>query len=71
MHFGTKSYLKSTRNHTARHALKTITSSSCIRLLGSDYFFKVFFVYKYIKIIFFKFFFDIITCKNIKKNYFF
>jgi hypothetical protein len=22
MHFGTKSYLKSTRNHTAKHALK-------------------------------------------------
>jgi hypothetical protein len=22
MHFGTKSYLKSTRNHTAKHALR-------------------------------------------------
>jgi hypothetical protein len=24
MHFGTKSYLKNTRNHTAKHALKVI-----------------------------------------------
>jgi hypothetical protein len=29
MHFDTKSYLKSTRNHTAKHALK-ITSLSVI-----------------------------------------
>jgi hypothetical protein len=38
MHFGTKSYLKSTRNHTAKHALspieKNIGFSDCGEIDG-------------------------------------
>jgi len=30
MHFGTKSYLKSTRNHTAKHALNILPEVGCI-----------------------------------------
>jgi hypothetical protein len=47
MHFGTKSYLKSTRNHTAKHALrkrwhgdggKTIPNKVMAAEMGNDKF---------------------------------
>jgi hypothetical protein len=33
MHFGTKSYLKSTRNHTAKHALTPIFVFTILNLM--------------------------------------
>jgi hypothetical protein len=32
MHFGTKNYLKSTRNHTAKHFLKNLQCQHCKNL---------------------------------------
>jgi preprotein translocase subunit SecB len=51
MNFDTKSYLKSTRNHTAKHALKVLLTLKCIKI--------IFFYFK-------KIIFDIITSKQYK-----
>jgi hypothetical protein len=50
MYFGTKSYLKSTRNHTAKHALFRTFSPLIVPVSVSVYFYFYFFVLK----IFFK-----------------
>jgi hypothetical protein len=44
MHFGTKSYLKNTRNHTAKHALKLLS----IRNFKTSDLIRVFLGYKLI-----------------------
>ena len=43
MHFGTKSYLKSTRNHTAKHALDDFHNGLATNLAELFFFYFLFF----------------------------
>jgi len=49
MHFGTKNYLKSTRNHTAKHALNELFRNAVQNVFHENlkicFYFKLFFKY--------------------------